>query len=131
MDFFENFLSILFFTLWIMIVIAFFVVIIRIIMDIFRDSGLSGWGKTGWLILVIVFPVIGGLIYLFARGRGMAERDAADATAIREAQKEYTKGLIDEVSSGPAAEIKAAKELLDAGTITQDEYEALKAKALA
>ncbi|GIG54017.1 SHOCT domain-containing protein [Demequina activiva] len=129
MDFFANFLEILFFTLWFMIVIAFFVVVIRIIMDIFRDEDLSGWGKTGWLLLVVILPVIGSIIYLFARGSGMARRDARDAAAIRDAQREYTKGVVQEVG-GPAGQIKAAKELLDAGTITQEEYEALKAKAL-
>ena len=129
MDFFENFLEILFFTLWFMIVIAFFVVVIRIIMDIFRDHALSGWGKTGWLLLVVIFPVIGSIVYLFARGTGMARRDARDAAAIRDAQREYTKGLVEEVG-GAAGQIKAAKELLDAGTITQEEYDALKAKAL-
>ena len=129
MDFFANFLEILFFTLWFMIVIAFFVVVIRIIMDIFRDESLSGWGKTGWLLLVVILPVIGSIIYLFARGSGMARRDARDAAAIRDAQREYTKGVVEEVG-GPAGQIKAAKELLEAGTITQQEYETLKAKAL-
>lgn len=129
MDFFENFLSILFFTLWFMIVIAFFVVVIRIIMDIFRDGELSGWGKTGWLIFVVLLPVIGSIVYLFARGAGMARRDAQDAAAVREAQREYTRGVVEEVG-GPAGQIKAAKDLLDSGTITQEEYDALKAKAL-
>ncbi|WP_234988080.1 SHOCT domain-containing protein [Demequina sp. NBRC 110056] len=129
MDFFANFFSILLWTLWFMIVIAFFVVVIRIILDIFRDSELSGWGKTGWLILVILLPALGALIYLFARGKGMASRDAQDAAAIRDAQREYTRGVVEEVG-GAAGQIKAAKELLDAGTITQEEYDALKAKAL-
>ncbi|MFV0634612.1 SHOCT domain-containing protein [Demequina sp.] len=129
MEFFENFLAILFFTLWIMIVIAFFVVVIRIIFDIFRDKDLSGWGKTGWLLLVILIPCLGSIIYLLARGRGMAHRDAQAAANVREAQREYTRGLVEEVG-GPAGEIKAAKELLDAGAITAEEFEALKAKAL-
>jgi len=129
-DFFANFLQILLWTLWIMIIITFFVVVIRIIMDIFRDTELSGWGKTGWLLFVILLPALGAIVYLFARGNGMARRDAKDAAAIRDAQREYTKGVVEEVG-GAAGQIKAAKELLDAGTITQDEYEALKAKALA
>ncbi|WP_062137601.1 SHOCT domain-containing protein [Demequina aestuarii] len=129
MDFFENFVSILLFTLWIMVMITFFVIVIRIIMDVFRDHDLSGWGKAGWLIFIVVVPVLGSIVYLLARGKGMAQRDVAAAHAIREAQVDYTKGLIDE-AGGPAGQIRAAKELLDAGAITPPEYEALKAKAL-
>ena len=129
MEFFENFLAILFFTLWIIVVVAFFVVVVRIIIDIFRDESLSGWGKTGWVVFVVLLPVIGSIVYLFARGSGMAMRDAQDAKAAREAQVAYTKGLIGE--AGAAGEIKAAKELLDSGAINQDEFDAIKAKALA
>ncbi|WP_236683729.1 SHOCT domain-containing protein [Demequina flava] len=128
MDFFENFLSILFFTLWIFVMVAFFFVIIRIIMDVFRDSELGGFGKTLWTIFVIFLPVIGALVYLIARGKGMSRRDATQAAEMRAAQVEYTKDLMTE--AGSASEIKAAKELLDSGAITQDEFEALKAKAI-
>ncbi|WP_234983319.1 SHOCT domain-containing protein [Demequina sp. NBRC 110053] len=129
MDFFANFIDVLLWTFWFMIMIAFFVVVIRIILDIFRDSDLSGWGKTGWLILVILLPALGAIIYLFARGKGMAARDAQDVRAVRDAQREYTRGVVEEVG-GSAGQIKAAKELLDAGTITQEEFDTLKAKAL-
>lgn len=130
MEFFENILSIVMYTLWFMVVITFFVIVIRIIMDVFRDRTLSGWGKTGWLILIALLPVLGSIVYLLARGKGMAQRDAATAHAIREAQVGYTKGLMDE-AAGPAGQIRVAKELLDAGTITTAEYETLKSKALA
>ncbi|MFW7415447.1 PLDc N-terminal domain-containing protein [Demequina sp. SO4-18] len=129
MEFFENFISIIFYTLWFMIVISFFVVVIRIIVDVFRDESLSGWSKTAWIALIVVLPVIGSIVYLLARGKDMARRDVRDATAMRAAQVEYTKGLMAE-AGGPAGQIRAAKELLDAGTIDEDEYLALKAKAL-
>ncbi|MDN4480404.1 SHOCT domain-containing protein [Demequina muriae] len=129
MEFLENFVSIMLYTLWIMVMISFFVIVIRIIMDVFRDRDLSGWGKAGWLILIALVPVLGSVIYLLARGTGMARRDVAAAQAIREAQVDYTKGLIEE-AGGAAGQIRAAKELLDAGAITAAEYEALKAKAL-
>jgi energy-coupling factor transporter transmembrane protein EcfT len=129
MDFFTNFLSILFYTLWIMIMIAFIILVIRIIVDIFRDEALSGFGKVGWLLLIALLPALGAIIYLVARGQGMANRDLADAKRVREAQVAYTQGLMGE--AGAAGEIKAAKELLDGGAITQEEFDALKAKALA
>lgn len=131
MDFFSNFMSVLFYTLWFMIFISFIFVLIRIIMDVFRDKELSGWGKTGWLIFIILLPILGALVYLFARGAGMASRDAKEAAEMRAAQLEYTKGLVGEAGGNAAATIAHGKELLDSGAITEEEYAALKAKALA
>ncbi|WP_062380889.1 SHOCT domain-containing protein [Demequina pelophila] len=129
MDFFANFVNILWWSLWFAIWISFIFLVIRFVIDVFRDSELSVVGKIGWTLLLVILPVIGALIYIFARGKGMAERDLADYQRARDAQVEYTKGLMAE--AGGAAEIKAAKELLDAGTITPAEFEALKKKALA
>ena len=129
MDFFANFFNILLWSLWFAIWISFIFLVIRFVFDIFRDDQLSVAGKIGWTLLLVIFPVIGALIYIFARGKGMAERDLAMAKEARAAQVEYTKGLMDE--AGPAADIKAAKELLDSGAITAEEFEKLKAKALA
>lgn len=130
MDFLSDFLSILLFTLFIFIWIGFLIVVFRIVIDIFRDRELNGWLKALWLVVILMLPALGALIYLIARGKSMAERDLESAQMARSAQVEYTKGLVAE-ATGPASEIKAAKELLDAGTITEAEYEALKAKALA
>ena len=129
MDFFANFLNILLWSLWFAIWISFIFLVVRFVMDVFRDKNLGVAGKIGWTLLLVIFPVLGALIYIFARGKGMAERDLAAAEEMRAAQVKYTKGLMDE--AGPASEIKAAKELLDSGAITAEEYEALKAKALA
>ncbi len=129
MDFFSNFLDILLWSLWFAIWISFIFLVIRFIIDVFRDSQLSVIGKIAWTLLLVILPVLGALVYIFARGRGMAERDVAAAQDMRAAQVEYTKGLMDE--AGSAGQIKAAKELLDAGAISQAEYETLKAKALA
>jgi hypothetical protein len=132
-DFFDgSFVAFLLYTLWIFILISFIFVVIRIIMDVFRSQDLGGWGKFWWIFFIIVFPILGTLIYLFARGGSMAERDAADMRRAREYDKEYTKSLMGEAGvGGSAAEIERAKALLDAGTITQAEFDALKAKALA
>ncbi len=131
MDFFGDFVSILFYTLWLFIVISFIFVVIRIIMDVFRDPELGGWGKFWWIFFIIVLPILGSLIYLFARGSGMAQRDLEDARQRREYDKEYTKSLLGEAGvSGAAGEIERAKSLLDSGAITQAEFETLKAKAL-
>ena len=110
--------------LWISVLMIYF----NVVVDVFRSHDLSGWGKAGWLIVLVVLPFIGLLIYTIARGPGMAERamrvqlDRADQ--IRAAQGDVGGG-------GPAAQIARAKELLDSGAIDAAEYEKLKARALA
>lgn len=122
-DFFSNFLSILWFTLWIVIWVSFIILV-------FRDKSIGGFAKFLWIAAIVLLPVLGALVYVITRGRSMAQRDLEAAEGMRAAQVEYTKGLMNE-AGGPASEIKAAKDLLDAGTITAEEYEAIKAKALA
>jgi hypothetical protein len=114
---------------WSYFFVAYLVVFFRIIGDIFRDRDLGGFAKALWLIIMIVVPFLSVLIYLIARGGGMAEREAG---AAREAQAE-TDQYIQSVAgqSGPADQVASAKALLDDGAITPAEYERLKAKALA
>lgn len=100
-----------------------------IVVDLFRDHEISGWGKAGWLIFLLVLPIIGALVYLIARGQGMAERAHKQQQAARAEFDTYVKDVAG--SGGPAQEIAAAKGLLDSGAISEDEYAALKAKALA
>jgi hypothetical protein len=119
--------------LWSMIIFFVWVtwiwMMILILTDVFRRPDLSGWGKAGWTIFLIVVPFLGALIYLIAQGRGMAERRAQDVQGQRAQMDDYVRSVAG--SGGPAAEIDKAKQLLDSGAITQTEYEALKAKALA
>ena len=128
-DITNNFGDVLLWTFWFFIWIAALTVWFRCLFDLFGDSSLSGWGKAGWAILLIFVPWLGALIYLIARGRSMSERQMA---RIRE-QKRDTDQYIQQVagSASPADQITSAKALLDAGTITQAEFDALKAKALA
>lgn len=119
--------------IWTIIVIYALVFVLMtlfsILVDLFRDHEVSGWQKAGWVILLLVFPLIGILIYLIVRGRGMAMRAQARQ---REAQSEFDTYVKDVAGSGGAAqEIAHAKSLLDSGAITQQEFESLKAKALA
>jgi NADH:ubiquinone oxidoreductase subunit 6 (subunit J) len=118
--------------IWTIIVIyALFVVIMilfSIVGDLFRDHELSGWGKAGWLILLVVFPLVGILLYVIVRHKGMMERAAAQEEAAKAEFDTYVKDTAG--SGGPAQEIASAKSLLDSGAITEDEFAALKAKAL-
>ncbi|MCV7068937.1 SHOCT domain-containing protein [Mycolicibacterium houstonense] len=108
--------------------IAYLLVLFQILTDLFwRDHKTSGWVKAVWVVFLIVFPWLTALIYLIARGKGMAER----AQAAAQAAKQETDAYIREAAGrSPAQEIADAKGLLDAGTISQAEFDALKAKAL-
>jgi hypothetical protein len=119
--------------LWSMIVFFAFVVwlwlLFAVFADIFRRHDLSGWGKVGWTIVLIVLPFLGVFIYLIAHGSEMATRSAKQ---VRENQAQFDDYVRDVAGDGgPAAEIDRAKKLLDEGTINQTEYDTIKRKALA
>ncbi|KHK99886.1 membrane protein [Microbacterium mangrovi] len=112
--------------LWTFYLVAYLYIIFFVIQDLFRDEKLSGWWKALWIILLIFVPFLTGLVYVIARGKGIAQRQSeARGRVVREAD-DYTPAA----SASPAADIARAKELLDAGTISQGEFDALKSKAL-
>ena len=123
--FLDVFWTIIVFFAW----VAWLMILFRVIGDIFRRHDTSGWGKAAWLVFVIVLPFLGVLIYLIANGDKMAKRDVEHARAARADFDDYVKSVAD--SSGPAAEIDRAKQLLDSGAINQAEFDAIKAKAIA
>lgn len=127
MSFLANLWDFLWMFLTIFIFIAYLMGLFSIIGDLFRDRNLNGWFKAIWFIFLLAVPLLTALVYLIARGRGMGERSAAAARQVQDAQESY----IRQVAGGSAAEIAEAKKLLDAGAISQAEFEALKAKALA
>jgi Phospholipase_D-nuclease N-terminal/Short C-terminal domain len=123
------FLNILWSTIIFFVWVAWIWMLILILSDVFRRHDLSGWGKAGWTLFMIILPFLGALIYLIAQGDGMAQRRAQDVQGQRAQVDEYVRSVAG--SGGPAAEIEKAKQLLDSGAITQTEFDAIKAKALA
>jgi len=111
--------------------IAYLMVLFNIIADLFRDHDLSGWWKAVWIVLLIFFPLITALVYLIVRGRGMGERQMKAVNAAVAAQDAYIKQVAGSGGQSASDQIASAKALLDSGAITQAEFEALKAKALA
>lgn len=109
--------------------IAYLMVMFTIIGDLFRDPRVGGGEKALWIVLLIFFPLITAIVYLVTRGDGMTERRTRDVEAMRAQQEDYIRSV--SAAASPADSIAKAKSLLDAGTITPDEYQALKAKALA
>jgi hypothetical protein len=116
--------------LWTMIIffawVIFIWVAITVLIDLFRRHDIGGWKKAGWVILVILLPFLGVLLYLLTNHDGMAKRSAKQA----EAQKAEFDQYVREAAGGSAAEIAKAKELLDSGAISQDEFDQIKRQAL-
>ena len=125
----NDFGDVLLWTFWIFIWVSALFVWFRCMFDMFADRTLTGWGKAGWAVLLIFVPWFGALIYLIARGRSMTERQIEAAQAQQAAQEQYIQQVAGTVT--PADQISNAKALLDSGAINQDEFTALKAKALA
>lgn len=110
------------FIMWIWIAISIF-------SDIFRRHDMGGVMKAIWILAIFVLPLLGSLIYLIAYNKGIAERNAKGAAAAQAAFDQHIREAAG--AGGPAGEIHTAQRLLDAGSITQEEFDTIKAKALA
>lgn len=125
-----NFWDVLLWSFFFFIWISAIFVWVRVIFDLFSDRALGGFAKAVWAIFLIFVPWISAFVYLIARGKGMAERSMQKVADQQAAQAQYIKEVAGSGTS-PAEQITHAKQLLDAGTISQQEFDALKAKALA
>ncbi len=114
------------FLLWSFYFIAYLYVVIVIITDLFRDDDLNGWLKALWIIALVFVPFLTAIVYIIARGKGMAARAQAVRGGVVAESDDYRPSA----SASPAEDIAKAKALLDAGTISQGEFDALKSKAL-
>ena len=112
---------------WTFAFIAYLFVLFAIIGDLMRDHKLNGWFKAIWVLFFIFVPFLTALVYLIARGNGMAERSQKAAKQAETATNDYIRQV---AGTTPADDIAKAKSLLDSGAITQAEYESLKAHAL-
>lgn len=123
----DSFWDFIWYTIVIFAFVAYLIVLWHIIADLFRDKAASGWSKAIWVVFLIIFPYITAIVYLLAKGKGMAERQQAAYAEAKKASDDYIKTV---AGTTPAQQISEAKSLLDAGSITQQEFDALKAKAL-
>ncbi|WAB84173.1 PLDc N-terminal domain-containing protein [Microcella daejeonensis] len=112
---------------WGFVTIAYLVTLFTVIVDLLRDGELAGWGKAVWLVFMWFVPFVTLLVYLIARGEGMAMRSRASARQADAAMTQYVREV---AQAGPASEIAAAQKLLSDGVLTPAEFETLKAKAL-
>jgi len=113
---------------WSFFFVAYLMVLFQVLGDLFRDDDLRGWWKALWVIALIVVPFLALLIYLVSRGRGMAERQMR---SMQDMQARTNAHIRDVAGSSATEQIAAAKDLLDSGTITAEEFDQIKRKALA
>ncbi len=117
---------------WLMVSTFFFIaylfILFQVVVDLFRDTELAGGYKVLWMIGLVFVPVLTAAVYIIARGEGMSHRQRATLEKTKSETDAYIRGV---AGKSPADQIADAKALLDAGTITQDEFTRLKAKALA
>jgi predicted PurR-regulated permease PerM len=110
--------------------VAWFVILFRVLADIFRRHDIGGGAKTLWIIFVLFLPFLGVFVYLISQGSEMTQRDVSQAANQRRQFDDYVRATAAE-TGGPAAEIDRAKQLLDSGAISQAEFDTIKARALA
>ena len=127
MSFLEDFWDFFWWFICVYAFIAFLWLLFAVIGDLFRDDKLSGWWKAGWILFLVFVPLLGVLVYVISRGRGMTERSMERARANREASDAYIRSV---ATASPSEEISKATALRDSGTISADEFERIKTKAL-
>lgn len=125
--FWGSFGDLIWWFLWAFVFFTYLMALFVVIGDLFRDHKLNGWWKAVWIVFLIFVPFLTLLVYLIARGKGMAERGAAQAKEYKAAQDSYIKSV---AGASPSEEIAKAKSLLDSGAITPAEFDSIKAKAL-
>ncbi len=113
--------------LGVFLLVAWIWILVAIISDLFGDHGMSGWGKAAWVLVLLVFPFLGTLVYLIARGGSMQERAAKHAA---EARKQFEGYVRETAAASPADELAKLAALRDKGTISQAEFDQMKAKLL-
>lgn len=110
------------------LMIQYLLVLFSVVVDLFRSDDLGGVAKAGWAVALLVFPLLAVIAYLVVRGQGLSARAVGRAQADREVFDSYVRDVAR--TAAPATELKLAKELLDEGAITEDEFSVLRERIL-
>ncbi|WP_042384178.1 SHOCT domain-containing protein [Streptacidiphilus melanogenes] len=128
-------LNVFFTTMWVFLWVMWFFLLFRVFADLFRDDSVSGWGKAGWSVFVLVLPFLGVFVYLIARGKGMGEREMARS---EQAEKDFRAYVKEAATTSPdakprsqAEELAQLAELRQHGDLTEAEYQSAKEHVLA
>lgn len=128
MDFWSSLWNVVLVFFWAFIFLAALVAFFTVVTDVIRDRSLGGWAKAAWILLLVVLPLLGSLIYLVARGDSMAERAVGEQRQAKAAADDYIRSV---AGQSPAEEIARAMQLRDAGAISEEEFLQIKRRALA
>ena len=113
--------------IWGFLFVSYLIVLFQVVIDVFRDDELSGWGKAVWILALMVVPALSALIYLIVRGKGMSARQRTVRGPAPEPSEDYVRIA---TAPSPVDQIASAKGLLDSGAITADEFARLKSRAI-
>jgi len=116
--------------LWIFLWVLWLIVLFRVIADIVRDDSMSGGGKAGWMVFVVVLPFLGVLVYVLARGRGMGARETRQARAQKEGFDAYIRRTAHQGGTTPADDLARLSEIHDSGGLSDEEFQRAKEKIL-
>ncbi len=116
--------------LWFFLFFVWLMLLFRIFGDIFRSDDMGGWAKAFWVIFVIILPILGVLVYVIARGKGMAERDVRSYQAMQDAQEDYIRSVAGSGGTSTADQLEKLSALHDAGKLTDQEFQSQKAALL-
>lgn len=128
-----DFWSFFWLLVWSFLFVAYLMMLFHIFGDIFRDRELGGFAKVVWVVALFVLPLLAALVYIIVRGKGMAERQMESTSRRMAEQEDYIRSVTatSDSTSSTVEQLSQAKALLDSGAITEDEFAAIKAKALA
>jgi hypothetical protein len=121
---FWDFIGLMF---WSYVIISFLGILLGLMVDIFRDQKLNGWVKAAWIVFLVFVPILGAIVYVITRGRGMSERQFTAAQQAKAQTDSYIRSV---ATVSPSDEIAKAKALLDSGSISQSDFDRLKTRAL-
>lgn len=127
MNIVESLWDVLVLFFWAFVFLSSIIAVVLVLTDLFRDRALNGWAKAAWILFLVFVPLLTSLVYLIARGGTMSDRINDQAREARDATDAYIR---DVAGASPADEVAKAKALLDAGTISTEEFAALKARAI-
>jgi hypothetical protein len=115
-------------TIWVFFLVMFIWVFIAIVSDLFRDHTLSGWAKAAWIVGLVVFPFLGSLVYVVARGQGMATRHAERQHLAQAELDSYIRATAASTGTEPVDDLTRLADLRSHGVIDETEFEAMKAR---
>ena len=118
-------------SIWVFFLVMFIWVFIAVVSDLFRDHQLSGVAKAVWLVCLVLFPMVGSLVYVVVRGKGMAERSAAQHQMAEERMAGYIRATASSSGNGPVDDLERLDGLRRNGVIDDAELEAMKARIVA